>query len=236
MSDTLTAVPPAPPAPQEPHAGSFPRRVVDTFFSPVALFRRFGARPPWWDVMLLSVALGVLAFALIPQEVWVNTMEETMRQRGQEVPAGMDPESMAAMQRTIGLVGGVIIPWIFLAVQAGAMVLLFNVILGGSATFRRYVGVVAHAGLISAVGGLVSLPIILQKGVMEGITLGALAGGMDRDGFVYQFLNAWNVFLVWQFVVVGLGVSALNRRIGAGTAVGVLLGVYAVVALLIAAL
>jgi hypothetical protein len=116
------------------------------------------------------------------------------------------------------------------------MVLLFNVILGGSATFRQYVGVVAHAGLITAVGGLVSIPIILQKGVMEGITLGALAGGMDRDGFVYQFLNAWNVFLVWQFVVMGLGVSALNRRIGAGTAVGVLLGVYAVVALLIAAL
>lgn len=234
MSDTLSVVPPAHPAAQEPDAGSFPRRVVDTFFSPVALFSRFGARPPWWDVMLLSVVLGIAAFALIPQEVWVNTMEEAMRQRGQEMPAGADPAQMAGMQRIFGLVGGAIVPWIFLAVQAGAMVLLFSVILGGKATFRQYVGVVAHAGLISAVGGLAALPIILQKGVMQGITLGALAGGMDPDGFVYQFLNAWNVFLVWQFVVLGLGASALNRRIGAGTAVGVLLGLYAVVAVIIA--
>ena len=70
-----------------------------------------------------------------------------------------------------------------------------------------------------------------------GITLGALAGGMDHDSFVYQFLNAWNVFLVWQLVVMGLGTSALNRRrVGPGTAVGVLPGLHAVVAVVIAAL
>jgi hypothetical protein len=236
MSDTLTVVPPTQPAPQEPYTGSFPRRVMDTFFSPIALFRRFGARPPWWDVMLLSVVLGVVAIALIPVEVWVNTTEEAMRRSGQEVPAGMDPEAMGGMQRMVGLIGGVIVPWILLAIEAGAMVLLFNVILGGSATFRQYVSVLAHASLISAVGGLATVPIILQKGVMEGITLGALAGGMDQDGFVYQFLNAWNVFLVWQFVVVGLGAATLNRRVSAGTAVGVLLGLYAVFAVVVAVL
>jgi hypothetical protein len=236
MSDTLTVAPPTQPAPQEPYAGSFPRRVMDTFFSPIALFRRFGARPPWWDVMLLSVVLGVVAIALIPVEVWVNTTEEAMRRSGQEVPAGMDPEAMGGMQRMVGLIGGVMVPWILLAIEAGAMVLLFNVILGGSATFRQYVSVLAHASLISAVGGLATVPIILQKGVMEGITLGALAGGMDQDGFVYQFLNAWNVFLVWQFVVVGLGAATLNRRVSAGTAVGVLLGLYAVFAVVVAVL
>ena len=234
MSDKLTVAPPAQPAPQEPYAGPFPRRVMDTFFSPVALFSRFGARPPWWDVMLLSVLVGVVAFAFIPGDVWVNTMEEAMRQRGQEVPAGMDPESMARIQRISGMVAGAVMPWIFLPITAGVMVLLFNVILGGGATFRQYVRVVAHASLIGAVA---ALPITLQTGVMSsGITLGALAGGMDHDSFLYQFLNAWNVFLVWQLVVMGLGASTLNRRIGAGTAIGVLLGLYAVVAAIIAAI
>lgn len=236
MSDSLSAVPPASPAAQEPHAGSFPRRVIDTFFSPIALFGRFGTRPPWWDVMLLSVVLGIAAFVLVPQEVWVNTMEEAMRQRGQEVPAGMDPAQMAGMQRIFGLIAGAVFPWIFLAVEAGLMVLVFSVLMGGGATFRQYVGVVAHASLVGAVGQLAALPVILQKGAMVGITLGPLAGGMDPDSFVYQFLNAWNVFLVWQCVLLGLGAAALNRRIGAGAAVGVVLGLYAVVAVLIAAL
>jgi hypothetical protein len=237
MSDTLTVVPPTQPAAQEPYAGSFPRRVVDTFFSPIALFRRFGARPPWWDVMLLSVVLAIGSMALIPGEVWVSTMEEAMRQNGQEVPPNMDPASMARMQQGIGMVAGAVLSWVFLAVQAGVMVLLFSVILGGNATFRQYVGVVAHASLIGAVGSLAALPITLQTGVMStGITLGALAGGMDHDSFAYQFLNAWNVFLIWQLVVTGLGASALNRRVSAGTAIGVLLGLYAVVAVVIAVL
>ena len=209
---------------------------MDTFFSPVALFQRFGERPPWWDVMLLSVVLTIGVLALIPGEVWLSTMEEAMRRRGQEMPANMAPESMARMQQAFGIGGAALASFFFLAVQAGVMVLLFSVILGGSATFRQYVGVVAHASLISAVGSVAALPITLQTGVMStGITLGALAGGMDHDSFLYQFLNAWNVFWVWQLVVMGLGVSALNRRIGAGTAVGVLLALYAVIALVIAA-
>jgi Na+/melibiose symporter-like transporter len=235
MPETLTQAPPAPPAPQEPHAGSFPRRVVDTFFSPIALFSRFGARPPWWDVMLVSVIVGVVAFAFVPEDVWMASMEEAMRQRGQELPPGADPAQMAGIQRVFGLISVAVFPWIILAVEAGLMVLLFSVILGGSATFRQYVSVVAHASLIGAVGSLAALPITLQKGVVTtGITLGALAGGMDPDGFVYKYLNAWNVFLIWQLVVMGLGAHALNRRIGAGTAVGVLLGLYAVIAAIIA--
>lgn len=237
MTDTLHTASSAPPTPPEPHPGSLLQRVVDTFISPIALFSRFGARPPWWDVMLISVVLGVVAFALIPQDVWLNTMEEAMRQRGQQMPAGASPESMAGMQRIFGMVGGALMPWIFLAIQAGLMVLIFTVVLGGSATFRQYVSVVAHASLVGAVGQLAALPIIMQKGVMTaGITLGALAGGMDPESFLYQFLNAWNVFLIWQLVLMGLGVSTLNRRIGAGTAVGVLLGIYAVIATLIAVL
>ena len=235
MTD-ITYEPSASPAAPEPNAGSFPKRVVDTFFSPIALFQRFGARPPWVDVMIVSVVLGIVAFALIPSDVWVATMEEAMRQQGQELPPGADPASMAGMQRIFGMVAAVLMPWIFLAIQAGLMVLIFSVVLGGKATFRQYVGVVAHASLIGAVGQLAALPIIIRQGVMsQGITLGALVGGMDHDAFLYQFLNAWNVFMIWQLVVLGLGASALNRRIGAGTAIGVLLGVYAVIAAVIAA-
>jgi hypothetical protein len=238
MTDTLTADSSAqsPPA-QEPDAGSFARRVIDTFISPVALFSRFGARPPWVDVMALSVAIGVLVFALIPADVWTATMEEAMRRQGQELPPGTDPASMAGIQRIGGMVSAAIAPWIILAIEAGLMVLIFSVVLGGKATFRQYVSVVAHASLIGAVGQIASLPITLQQGVMsQGISLAALAGGMERDSFVYQFLNVFNVFLVWQVVVMALGAATLNRRIGAGTAAGVLLGVLAVIAAAIAAI
>jgi hypothetical protein len=236
MTDTVTYIPEAPPAPQEPYAGSFPKRVVDTFISPIALFQRFGSRPPWVDVMILSTIITVIAITLIPADVWVATMEDAMRRQGANASGGMAPETMANAQRFIMPVMGAAWLWVLLPILAGLMVLIFSVIMGGRATFRQYVSVVAHAGLIGAVGSLAVLPITLQKGVVtQGITLGALAGGMDPESFVYQFLNAWNVFLVWQVVVMALGAAALNRRIGAGTAVAVVLGVYACIAAGIAA-
>lgn len=237
MTDTISYEPSAAPTPaQEPHAGSLPRRVVDTFFSPIALFQRFGSRPPWVDVMLVSIALGIAAMVLVPREVMVATMEEAMRQQGGS-PPGMDAEQMAGMQRTFGLIGGAIVPWIFLFVYAGVMTLIFNVVMGGRATFRQYLGVVAHSFLIYSLGQLVYLPIGIQQGVMSptGLSLGALAGGMDPESFVYQFLNYLNVFGLWQSVVMGLGAATLNRRIGAGTAVGVLLALNAVFAAIFAA-
>jgi hypothetical protein len=68
-----------------------------------------------------------------------------------------------------------------------------------------------------------------------GLSLGALAGGMDPESFVFQFLNFLNVFTIWQLVLMGLGAAALNRRVSNGAAVGVLLGLYAVIAAVLAA-
>ena len=233
MTDTIVYADSSATPAEEPHAGSFLRRVIDTFFSPVALFSRFGARPPWVDVTVLSVALGLLGLALVPSEVWVATMEEAMR--GQDQPAGMDMEAMAGMQRAFGMGAAVVFPWIMVATVAGLMTLVFTAIMGGRATYRQYLSVVAHVSLVGAVGQLAALPIILQKGVMSsGITLGALAVGMDPDSFVYQFLNAFNVFILWQLVLLALAVHTLNRKIGTGAALGVLLGLNAVVALIVA--
>lgn len=236
MTDTITYGPPATPAAPEPDPGSLPRRVVDTFFSPIALFQRFGSRPPWLDVVILSIALGVVTMLLVPRDLLLASMEEAMRRQGGNAPP-MDPEQMVGMQRTIGIAGAVIGTGIFLVLLAGLMTLVFSVVMGGRATFRQYVGVVAHAGLVSAVGQLATLPLFIQKGVMSptGLSLGALAGGMDPDSFVFQFLNFLNVFTLWQVVLMGLGAATLNRRIGAGTAVGVLLAVYAFIAAVIAA-
>lgn len=230
MSDAIVFADSSAPQAQEPHAGSFPRRVIDTFFSPVALFSRFGTRPPWVDVMVLSVVLGAIAFALVPMEVWVATMEEAMRAQPDAPP--MDPEAMARVQRIGGMVSVVLVPWIMAAAVAGLMVLVFSVALGGRATFRQYLSVVAHVSLVGAVGQLVALPIMIQKGVMSsGITLGALAVGMDPESPIHQFLSTFNVFVVWQLVLLALAVSTLNRKIGTGTALAVMLGLNVLVAL-----
>ncbi|HEX8390874.1 MAG TPA: YIP1 family protein [Longimicrobium sp.] len=225
----MTEISYAPPAEQPQAApGSFPRRVLDTFLSPLAMFQRFGARPPWVDVTLLSMVLMVGAMAMIPARVFEGTLREAMAQRGQAMPAGA--EQMAGVQRIFALGSAAFGPWIGLVITAGLLTLVFSVVMGGKASFRQYLSVAAHAGLIGAVGMWAKLPIILQKENMAaGISLAALVPSADPAGFLYKFLTAWEVFAVWQFVVLALGVSALGRKVGTGTALAVILGCYALV-------
>jgi hypothetical protein len=232
---TDLAAPVSAPAAQEAAPGSFVRRAADTFLAPIALFQRFGARPPWVDVTVLSVVLMLGAMLMVPQSVFVQTMKDALIQRGQPVPAGA--EGMAGVQRIATLVATVVMPWIGLVVTGGILTLLFSVLMGGKATFRQYVSVAAHAGLIGAVGMWAKLPIILHKQDLKaGITLAALLPSPDPAGFTYRFLNAWDAFAVWQFVVLALGVAALNRRIGSATTLAVILGLYAAIMAAVAAL
>jgi Na+/melibiose symporter-like transporter len=229
MSDISVPQQPSVPV-QEGAPGSLPRRILDTFVAPIALVQRFGARPPWVDVMAIAAVLSAVGYALVPTEVWVAMAEEMARQQP-NAPQPMDPQAMGGMQRWISVGGTLVMSWLMMALQAGVMVLVFSVVLGGRATFRQYVSVVSHAMLIGAVGVLATLPIIISRqDLRAGITLAALVPGADPQSFLYQFLNVFNVFLVWQVVVMGLGAHALNRRIGAGTAVGVMLAILAAVA------
>lgn len=226
MTDTISYAPAA----EEPQAapGSFARRVADTFLSPMALFERFGARPPWLDVTVLSVVVMAGAMAMIPESVFQTTMRAAIRAQGGQVTPAM--ESMVGMQRVMTIVSTLVVPWIALAITAGLLTLLFSVLMGGRATYRQYLSVVAHASLIGAVGLWARLPIVLQKqDLSAGISLGALVPSADPDGFAYKFLNAFDVFTIWQYVVIAIGVAVLGRRAGVGTALAVILGLYALV-------
>src|SRR5688500_5659252 len=208
---TDTSIPAAAAASED--AGPLPRRILVTFLSPGALFRRFGAAPPWWDVLLISTVLGAITFALIPREVWAAMIEETVAQNPQ-ASGGMDVDQMAGLQRIFGIVGAVLMPWLFALIQGGILTFVFSVLMGGNARFRQYLAVIAHASLIGAVGQLASLPLILQKqDLRAGINLGALVPNADPESFIFQFLTGMNVFLIWGLVVTGVGVAAINRKI-----------------------
>ena len=231
---TDTSIPAAEAASED--AGPLPRRILETFLSPGALFRRFGAAPPWWDVLLISTVLGAIAFAFVPREVWVAMTEQAVAQNPQ-ASGGMDVDQVAGFQRIFGIVAAALMPWIFALIQAGILTFVFSVLMGGGARFRQYLAVIAHASLIGALGQLASLPLILQKqDLRAGINLGALLPNGDPESFAYQFLTGLNVFMIWGLVVTGVGVAAINRKISVGTAVGVLLAIFLVIVGVVAAI
>lgn len=216
--------------PETAAPGSLPKRIADVFLAPISLFERFGPKAPWVDVMLVAVVVGTIVMALIPGDVWVQTVRDQLA--GNPETQGMDPGAMVGVQRIVAIVASLIAPWIILFVQSGILLVIFTMLMGGEAKYRQYLAVGAHAAIVGAVGQVVALPLIIAQGnAQAGISLGALMPG--AEGFLPAFLGAFNVFLLWQIVLLALGVTAINRRGSPAAALGILLGIFVLIAAVI---
>jgi len=111
---------------------------------------------------------------------------------------------------------------------------LFNALLGGTATFKQVLGVVAHSTVIMALGAAISVPIQLMQTTFSlagPFNLGALVPMLDPDSFVKKLLSATSAITIWQTIVVAIGLGVLYKRKSTGIAIGLLVAYGALVAI-----
>jgi hypothetical protein len=210
--------------------GSLGKRTIDTFFAPGELFSRFGATPPWVDVLLISAVAATLAMALIPMEVHLNFARDAIAQMEPAQRGAMKPETMANIGRYTTPIGVFVGTFLSAFVLAGVLKLVFGVMMKGEATFAQYRAVAAHAALISALGAIVTLPVWIATGDMTTqLSAGLLAPELPK-GMLSTLLNSLNVFYIWWLAVIAVGVSVVNRGISVVTAGAVLFGIYFAIA------
>ena len=209
----------------EEHAlPSLPVRIVQVFVSPAALFDALRQRPAWMGATLgligLGIALQFLTPVIVPEEILRRAAEARI---ADFIPAGADPDVLeqqvdAAVTPGVGVVVGVILMTpIVLSLVAGLLLIAFNVILGGEASFRQLLSAAAHAMYIGTAGGVVSIGLMAV-----GAEIVTLSPGLflpEMEGFIGRFLNGINVFSVWTCGVLGVAVSRFypGRSVAAGT-------------------
>jgi hypothetical protein len=123
---------------------------------------------------------------------------------------------------------------IMAVVIAGILFAIFNAALGGEASFKQVLSVLVHAGAISTLSAVFSGAINYFRGAVGSVAnLGALLPMLPEHSFVANLLGAIDVFLLWYIVVLAMGLGVLYRRRTQPIAIA-LLGVYAVIAIVIA--
>ncbi|MFW6193649.1 MAG: YIP1 family protein [Gemmatimonadota bacterium] len=215
----------------EPAAGgdlpALPTRVAQLFVSPAKLFDGLRERPAWLGALGLLVVIGGIAAFLFPTEL----MEQAMLD---QAPPDATPEQIEQMEQIASTAAWTkylgVLYWVFAAaVVPGLLITIYNFALGGTASYRQLFASTVHALLIPAIGGLVTLPLILQTGdIQTALGLHLLVPGIATDTFLYRLLQGLNVFGLWCCVVLGVAVSRIYPKRTAGSAAMVLLGAYAV--------
>lgn len=200
---------------------AIPVRLVRVFVAPGRLFAALRQRPLWFTATLLGAALVVLSTALIPGEIWDETMRQQMLETGGQLPEGID---FGTIQRVAAAVFGGVFWFVWVFLLAGILSVVFAFVLGDDGRYRQYLAVTAHALLIAAVGGLATVPLRIVRRD-PGLTLNVGLFADLEPGYLMNFLTTLDLFLLWSYVVMAVGVHEIDPRRSWASAAAILLTV-----------
>lgn len=206
-------------------------RIGLLLFAPGELFERLRHRPVWIDALLLLLALNVVGNLILPEELLRQMAER-------QLPPDADPAALEGSMRFLrisSLIGAVVFTPLWAVLVAGYLLLVYDVLLGGEAGFRRLFSASVHALLVLALGGMLTLGLMIARGeVGAALALHLLAPGLEAEGWLYRFLHGLGVFGLWTAVLLGIAASRMYARRRAAPAVALLVGTYVVLKALMA--
>ena len=234
---------PEPVAVSQPQAApkSLPARVVGVLVSPGETFQSIVAHPTWLGVLALVVlAAAGGTFALLSTEVGQNALLDQQIRSAEAWGRTVTDEQAADMERMLPMMryfvaGSTLVaaPVMTFAI-AGILLGVFNALLGGAASYKQVLAVVAHAGVVTLVQQIFTLPLNYARESLSSATnLTVFLPFLEEGSLPARFLGMIDLFLVWWLVVMGIGLAVLYRR-RTSPIVWSLLGAYVVIAGIIA--
>ena len=222
---------------------SLPARFLGIITAPKETFASVVAHPRWLGILVLTTAIVAIGTALpmtteAGKEATLRASVEGMEAFGMTVTDQMYEQMRGRMwfapyQTAIAVL--FFSPIMAVAI-AGVFFLVFNIAMGGGATFKQLFSVMCHAGVISALQQLFTGPLNYFRGAVTSATnLTVLLPMVDPKSFLGRVLSMTDLFLIWYVLVLAIGLAVLYRRKTQPIALS-LYAVYAVIVVVFAAI
>jgi hypothetical protein len=213
-------------------------RFLGIITSPQDTYRAVVANPRWLG-MLVLVTVIIAIFTALPmtteagKEATLRSQVEGMESFGMTVSdqayENMRRGMAMAPYTTAGSI--LVVSPLFTVLFAGILYVVFNVAMGGDATFKQVFAVMVHASVISALQQLFTGPINYLRGSVTSATnLAVLLPMLDPKSFAGRLAAMIDLFLIWYLLVLAIGLAVLYRKRTGPIAV-TLYAIYAVVVL-----
>ncbi len=225
-----------------PAPKSLPARFFGVLTSPGETFRSIAAHPKWFG-MLAVTTLIVMFFTVLPMTT-EEGKQATLDQQVSQMEAfgrSVDDAAYERMRQGMALTpyftaaGILVFAPVMALIISGILFAIFNAAMGGEASFKQVLAVVVGAGAVSALGTMFTGPLNYFRGAVGSATnLRVLLPMVDEKSFAGRLLGMADLFIIWWLVVLAIGIAVLYRR-RTQPIVITLLGLYAVIALAVAA-
>lgn len=214
-------------------------RIVGVLLSPRATYAAVAAKPRSFGVLavvlaIIGVAQGVFLSSEVGQQLVLDQQIRAMEAFGMTISDQLYDQMEQGMKRAAitGPITQVIFWPIALAIEAGILLVIFSLLMGGAATFKYVYAVVAHSSVIVALQQVFGIALSYASGKMAGANLGVFVPMLDERNFVTLFLESIDLFFVWATISLAIGLGVLYRR-RTGPIATTMLGLYVVIALVI---
>jgi hypothetical protein len=206
-------------------------RAIGIIVSPKATFEKLvGAPRVTGAILLAGLAIGLsTSLPRLTESGRQAALDAQIQQTERFTGQAPTEEQIARMQQFAPLqtYGTMVFAPVGLAlgllVFAGIYFVVFNVALGGTATFKQVLAICAHSSIISAVGAVIGAPVQYFQGTASPFgpfALSALLPMLDEHTFLARFLGFINVFSIWGTIVTAIGFGVLYRRKTSSIAIG----------------
>jgi hypothetical protein len=203
---------------------SLAERIVGVVMSPRATFERIVAFPRPVGVLFVAALLMGIATTLpmaLSEDIFQSSVQTQieMVERLTGQPATPEVAETIARRARTGIyfaplnffIGLPIMSLLFAAIYW----VVFNAVLGGTASFKQVLAIVTHSHVISALAVLLAAPIQFMQGRMTPagpFTLRGIVPFLPDNSVWATVLGFTNVFTIWGLVVTAIGLAVLYRR------------------------
>jgi hypothetical protein len=218
----------------QPTAAPLGERIRATFLAPRQLWDRLEGAVPWLDVLYISTIVAVLSVFAVPEEVFIDPMQDAVTRRGEPVEITSPPAEIVRWGRAMAMLATLATHPMIAFMVAGFLTLVFSVLGGGRGTYREYLSLSCHVLLIPALGTILAVLVRLITGI-AGADPFALFD-LESRGLLAATVLSIDPFVVWMLVVLGIATAQVDGKREPWRAVVVLLGAYLVLLVVTAGL
>ena len=213
-------------------------RLVGVLLTPRRTFGDVVRQPKWLGALsvvtlTMAGASGWLVSTKVGQQALLEQQVSTLESFGVTVSDEMYEQFARGLGNATYVTAGsvvVFIPIVTLII-AGVVWTVCYVLLGAHTPFRAMYAVVAHVGVVNMLQQLFTVPLNYTRGVMSNpTTVAAFFPMLEPGSFLARLLGAIDVFIVWQLMVLAIGVAVLYGR-RTGPIVTTFYTVYALIAI-----
>lgn len=241
MTDVATPLAAAA-SPDTPASKSLGARALGVIFSPSETYTDVAAHPRVLGMMTLVLLISIsasVAFLMtdVGKDALFDQQLDTMESMGFRVTDQMyDALERRLPYAPITSAGFMLVSFpIVLAAVAGIITGVFSLAMGGAATYKQVYAVVTHSAILLALQQVFVNPLNYARELMSSpTTLAAFFPFLDEMTFMARLLGGIDLFLIWAFINLAIGVGVLYKRKTAPIAIG-MLALYVSIVLIVAA-